>query len=129
MKNLFFLIIFSISMINFTFAGCGSCNVSNKQPLIPEGKFVTSIGKNGRIDGLVLASCGMCNFGMKNKKRCNLAIQINNVAYDVEGTGIDDHGDSHAKEGFCNAIRVANVKGQIKKNTLVAESLVVQKNE
>jgi len=71
----------------------------------------------------------MCNFGMKNKKRCNLAIQINNVAYDVEGTGIDDHGDSHAKEGFCNAIRVANVKGQIKKNTLVAESLVVQKNQ
>ena len=66
---------------------------------------------------------------MKNKKRCNLAIQINNVAYDVEGTGIDDHGDSHAKEGFCNAIRVANVKGQIKKNTLVAESLEVQKNQ
>ena len=64
----------------------------------------------------------MCNFGMKDKKRCSLAIQINDIAYDVKGTGIDDHGDSHAKEGFCNAIRVANVKGEIKKNTLKAES-------
>ena len=128
MKYLSFFIIFSISTINFTFGGCGSCNISNKQPVAPEGKFVTSISDNGRIDGLVLASCGMCNFGMKNKKRCNLAIQINDAAYDVKGTGIDDHGDSHAKEGFCNAIRVAKVKGEIKKNTLVAESFVVQKN-
>ena len=51
----------------------------------------------------------------KIKKRCSLAIQINDISCDVKGTGIDDHGDSHAKEGFCNAIRVANVKGEIKK--------------
>ena len=73
-------------------------------------------------------SSGMCNFGMKDKKRCSLAIQINDISYDVEGTGIDDHGDSHAEEGFCNAIRVAKVKGEIKKNRLEAESFVVQKN-
>ena len=114
-------------MINFTFAGCGSCNVSNKQPLIPEGKFVTSIGKNGRIDGLVLASCGMCNFGMKNKK-CSLAIQINEAAYNVEGTNIDDHGDSHAKDGFCNAIRVAKVSGIIKKDSFFADNFELQKH-
>ena len=70
----------------------------------------------------------MCNFGMKNKKRCSLAIQINDPAYDVKGTIIDDYGDSHAKEGFCNAVRIANVKGEIKKNTLKVESFVVQKN-
>ena len=128
MKYFYFFIIFSISMINFTFAGCGSCDISKKKPVSPEGSFVTSIGEKGMIDGLVLASCGMCNFGMKNKKRCNLAIQINDIAYDVIGTGIDDHGDSHAKEGFCNAIRVANVKGEIKKNKLIAESFIVQKN-
>ena len=70
----------------------------------------------------------MCNFEMKDKKRCILAIQINDIAYDVKGTGIDDHRDSHAGEGFCNAIRVAYVKGEIKKNILKAESFVVQKS-
>ena len=128
MKYLYFIIIFSFSVINFTFAGCGSCDISKKKPASPEGSFVTSIDEKGMIDGLVLASCGMCNFGMKNKKRCSLAIQINDTAYDVKGTSIDDHGDSHAKEGFCNAIRVANVKGEIKKNKLIAESFIVQKN-
>ena len=54
-----------------------------------------------------------------------MAVPINDIAYDVKGTGIDDHGDFHAKEGFCNAARIANVKGEIKKNTLKAESLVV----
>tara|TARA_Y100000768_G_scaffold345734_1_gene292837 strand:+ start:496 stop:813 length:318 start_codon:yes stop_codon:yes gene_type:complete len=102
-------------MINFTFAGCGSCNVSKKQPINHNGNFVTSNSEDGRINGLVLASCGMCNFGMKDKKRYSLAIQINDIPYDVKGTGIEDHGDSHAKEGFCNAIRVAKVKGKIKK--------------
>ena len=63
----------------------------------------------------------MCNFGMKNKKRCNLAIQINDEAYDVKGTGIDDHGDSHAKDGFCNAMRVAKVSGTIKKGIFTAD--------
>ena len=52
----------------------------------------------------------------------------NDISYDAKGTGIDDHGDSHAKEGFCNAIRAANVKGEIIKNTLKAESFVVLKN-
>ena len=64
----------------------------------------------------------------KIKKRCTLAIQINDIAHDVKGTGIDDHGDSHAEEGFCNAIKVAYVKGEIKKNILKAESFVVQKS-
>ena len=34
---------------------------------------------------------------MKDKKRCRLAIPINDITYDVKVTGIDDHGDSHAK--------------------------------
>ena len=128
MKYRFLFVFAYLMMINFTFAGCGSCNISKKQPIGPNGNFVTSISEDGRINGLVLASCGMCNFGMKDKKRCSLAIQINNIAYDVKGTDIDDHGDSHAEEGFCNAIRVAKVKGEIKKKRLEAESFVVQKN-
>ena len=41
---------------------------SKKQPVSPNGNFVTSISENGKINGLVLASCGMCNFGIKDKK-------------------------------------------------------------
>ena len=52
---------------------------------------------------------------MYDKKICRYADYINNIAYDIKGTGIDGHSDSHAEKGFCNAIRVANVKGEIKK--------------
>ena len=68
MKYFSFFIIFCSTIINFTFAGCGSCNVSKKQPSLPNGNFVTSISKDGKINGLVLAFCGMCNFGMKDKR-------------------------------------------------------------
>ena len=54
-------------MLRITYAGCGSCNASNKKTKIPEGSFITSIGKEGNINGLLLVSCGMCNFGMKEK--------------------------------------------------------------
>jgi len=110
-----------------TFAGCGSCNVSNKNSELPKGKFVTSLNNDNEVDGLVLASCGMCNFGMKNKN-CSLAIQIGEQSYYVKGTTIEDHGDSHAKEGFCNAVRVAKVSGKIRKGIFISESFELQKN-
>ena len=31
--------------------------------------------------------------------------------YWVDGTGIADHGDEHAADGFCEATRKAEVKG------------------
>ena len=68
MKYFSFFIIFCFTITNFTLAGCGSCNVSKKQPVSPNGNFVTSISKDGKINGLVLAFCGMCNFGMKDKR-------------------------------------------------------------
>ena len=30
----------------------------------------------------------------------------------MEGTSIDDHGDAHDQEGFCNAISKAKVQGK-----------------
>jgi|TARA_X000000368_G_scaffold364126_1_gene309642 hypothetical protein len=127
MKNLnhiIFVIVFSIGIVH---AGCGSCNVSKKKAEKPVGDFVTKINEDGTIKGLVLASCGMCNFGMRNKN-CSLAIQINEKGYDVKGTKIDDHGDSHAVNGFCNAVRVAEVSGKIKKNKFIADAFVLQKD-
>lgn len=64
---------------------------------------------------LVDVSCGMCQFGLGGKD-CKLAVRINNKAYYVEGAGIDDFGDAHADDGFCNTIRKAKVQGTVEGN-------------
>ena len=63
---------------------------------------------------IVEASCGQCQFGMKDKKGCDLAVRLDGKAYFVEGTTIDEHGDAHASDGFCEAIRKAKVQGKVK---------------
>lgn len=70
----------------------------------------------------VEAACGQCQFNMKDKKGCDLAVRIDGKSYFVEGTGIDDHGDAHDKMGFCNAVRKAEVTGKVKKGKFVATS-------
>ena len=61
---------------------------------------------------VVDAACGMCQFGMKASD-CVLAVRIDGKTYFVDGTSIDDYGDAHAKDGFCNATRKAEVQGEI----------------
>jgi len=61
---------------------------------------------------IVEAACGQCKFGMI-KKGCNLAVRINGNAYFVSGASIDSYGDAHAKDGFCEAIRMAKVQGEL----------------
>ncbi|MGJ7030796.1 DUF6370 family protein [Niabella hirudinis] len=61
---------------------------------------------------VVEAACGECQFGMKGKS-CDLAIKIDGKSYFVDGTSIDDHGDAHAKDGFCNKVRKAEVQGEV----------------
>ncbi|MEZ0005226.1 hypothetical protein ABH942_000577 [Flavobacterium sp. 28YEA47A] len=70
---------------------------------------------------IVEASCGQCKFGMKGHG-CDLAVRIDGKPYFVDGTGIDDHGDSHADDGFCSKIRKAEVTGEVKNNRFVATS-------
>jgi hypothetical protein len=60
----------------------------------------------------VETACGLCKFEMKDKG-CNLAVRIDGRSYFVDGTSIDDHGDAHADDGFCNSIRKAEVQGEI----------------
>ena len=59
------------------------------------------------------ATCGTCMFKMKGDG-CKLAVRVKGKDYFVEGTGIDDHGDAHDQEGFCNAISKAKVQGKVK---------------
>lgn len=67
----------------------------------------------------VEASCGQCNFELPGTG-CDLAVRIAGKAYFVDGTHIDKHGDAHAKDGFCNAVRKAKVQGEVKDNRFVA---------
>lgn len=71
---------------------------------------------------IVEASCGQCQFGMKSKSGCDLAVRIDGKSYFVEGTKLDDHGDAHAEDGFCSAIRKAEVSGEIVNDKYVATS-------
>src|SRR5688500_6700483 len=61
---------------------------------------------------VVEASCGQCKFELPGKG-CDLAVRIDGKAYFVDGYGIDSHGDAHADDGFCNAIRKAEVQGEV----------------
>lgn len=65
------------------------------------------------------ASCGQCKLGLPGTG-CDLAVRINGKAYFVDGTAIDDHGDAHAKDGFCSAVRKAEIQGEIVDNRFKA---------
>lgn len=58
-------------------------------------------------------SCGQCNFQLKTQKGCDLAVRIGDKAYFVDGTRIDEHGDAHSEDGFCNTVRKAKVQGEV----------------
>ena len=60
-------------------------------------------------------ACGTCMFKMKGKG-CVLAVKYNDSAYFIKGTNIDDYGDAHAKNGFCNAVKKARIQGELKDN-------------
>ena len=66
------------------------------------------------------AACGECQFGLDGES-CDLAVRIAWKPYFVDGTGIDDHGDAHAGDGFCNAVRKASVQGEIVNGRFVAK--------
>jgi len=61
---------------------------------------------------IVETACGECQLGLKGKS-CDLAVRIDGKSYFVDGTDIDSHGDAHAKDGFCNSVRKAEVQGEI----------------
>jgi hypothetical protein len=78
-----------------------------------KSKVANAVEQPKEINQIVEASCGQCQFKLKTQKGCDLAIRIDKKAYFVDGSDIDDHGDAHADEGFCNSISKAKVKGKI----------------
>lgn len=69
----------------------------------------------------VEAACGQCQFGLAGKG-CDLAVRIDGKAYFVDGSEIDEHGDAHAADGFCNEVRQARVQGRIENTRFIASS-------
>jgi len=68
---------------------------------------------------VVDVSCGQCQFGMK-AQGCALAVRLDGKSYFVDGASLDDFGDAHAADGFCNAVRQAEVIGEVKNGRFVA---------
>ncbi|MGQ0740627.1 MAG: DUF6370 family protein [Bacteroidota bacterium] len=79
----------------------------------------TSVPDSTKKIQTVEASCGQCQFKLQGKG-CDLAVRIDGKAYFVDGTKIDDHGDAHAHDGFCEAIRRAEVQGAVVNNRFKA---------
>jgi len=66
----------------------------------------------GKKVQVVETACGECQFKLAGKG-CDLAVRIDGKAYFVDGTDIDSHGDAHAEDGFCKAVRKAEVQGNL----------------
>jgi uncharacterized protein YciI len=61
---------------------------------------------------VIETACGQCQFDLDGDG-CDLAVRIGEHAWFVDGTSIDEHGDAHAEDGFCNAVRQARVSGHV----------------
>ena len=84
--------------------------------------FSCSSKKSEQYNQIVEASCGQCMFSMDGQVGCDLAIRIDQKPYFVLGAAIDDFGDAHANDGFCNYIRKAKVKGHLEESIFVVSS-------
>ena len=124
-KNILLFSLALISVSNFIFASCGSCQVQAKPTLKKSNSLVSTIPESGNIEGFAIASCGMCNFAYKRSKGCSLTIKIGDTVYPVEGNSIHDHGNPHSEEGMCSAIRVVYVSGKVKGNKFYSESFTL----
>ena len=120
-KYITYIILLISFFLNQLDAGCGSCAAHRNKT---KKAFVEAIPASGKIDGKLFASCGMCNFDTADRG-CGLSVKIGKDVVKVVNVDIDAHIDSHAKDGFCNVVRIVKVKGKVKNNKLYANSFSV----
>ena len=115
-----FILLLAVSF-QYVEAGCGGCGPSRAHKEEKKG-LVEIIPRNKYIEGNVLISCGMCNF-MNGDNDCALAIKVGRKVLSLKDVGIDDHGDSHAKDGYCNVIKKVYVEGRVRGKTFIANKM------
>ena len=121
-KYILSAVLFAVFSLNQLHAGCGSCAADKNRT---SKSFLEMVPSNGKVNGKTFASCGMCNFDTMDRN-CGLAVKIGKDVLKVVNVDIDTHVDSHAKDGFCNVVRIVNVKGKVKNNKLYADSFSLQ---
>jgi len=121
MKYLTIFLTISVLLISEVMAGCGGCGPSRSQKTEKKG-LLESVPRNNYIEGNVLISCGMCNF-MNGDRNCALAIKVGSKVLSVKDVGIDEHGDSHSKDGYCNVIKKVYVEGRVKGKSFKADKM------
>ena len=114
-KSIVYILLFISFFFNYLDAGCGSCAAHRNKT---KKSFVEVIPPNGNIDGKMFATCGMCNFDTDDRG-CGLSVKIGKDIIKVANVDIDAHIDSHAKDGFCNVVRIVKVKGKVKNLSLI----------
>ena len=90
--------LFTVLMCVFIMHGCSASRSGNNVKIVNQ---------------TVEASCGQCQFSIIDPSGCDLAIRIDENVYFVDGAHIDDFGDAHAADGFCQAVRSAIVTGTL----------------
>ncbi len=92
--------------------------------------ILASCANKNEIKQVAEISCGQCQFELDSEKGCSLAIRVDNKAYFVDGFGINDFGDAHAEHtGFCEAIRIGEIVGEIVNDKFVASSIKLTDNK
>ena len=119
--NKFTPVIIPFLLISHIYAGCGGCGPRKTQETVRKGLLET-IPRNNYLKGDVLMSCGMCNFNT-DENDCKLAIKVGRYVLPVKDVNIDAHGDSHAKDGYCNVIKKAYVEGSVRGNKFYPDKL------
>ena len=120
-KSIVYFALLISFFLNHLDAGCGSCAAHRNKTKM---SFVEVIPPNGNIDGKMFATCGMCNFDTDDRG-CGLSVKIGKDIIKVANVDIDANIDSHAKDGFCNVVRIVKVKGKVKNKKLYANSFSV----
>ena len=63
-----------------------SCSSDEKISVELKPDIIEVITNTNSIDGIVYASCGVCNFGLKESYECFLAIKVGDTVFPVEGS-------------------------------------------
>ena len=96
------------------------CSQQDEQLTMESQTALSSESSVQQYQGLVVeASCGQCQFDLPGSG-CDLAVRIDGESYFVDGTDIDDHGDAHASDGFCEEVRQARVSGGVQDRRFTA---------